>query len=99
MFFVDAEIKPPTYTEVQAVIKGVKFELGDQIVKGYKVIALGEPKLSGGKWTQGFKLEGRIPVPRGTGGSIKVKVKATAQLPNGEMSLEQTKNCKYQIAY
>lgn len=99
VFFVDAEIKPPTYTEVQAVIKGVKFELGDQIVKGYKVIALGEPKLSGGKWTQGFKLEGRIPVPRGTGGSIKVKVKATAQLPNGEMSLEQTKNCKYQIAY
>jgi hypothetical protein len=77
----------------------VKFELKEQNVKGYKVVPVGEPKLSAGKWTQSYKLDGKIPVPRGTGGSIKITAKAAAQLPNGETSPEATKSCKFNIVF
>ena len=99
LFYVSVDIKPPTYTDIQATIKGVKFELQEQNIKGYKVVPIGEPKLQSGKWTQSYKLDGKLPIPRGTGGSIKIKAKASAQLPSGEVSPEASKSCKYNIVY
>jgi hypothetical protein len=99
IFFVNVEIKAPSYPDITPTIKGVKFELKEQNVKGYKVVPVGEPKLSAGKWTQSYKLDGKIPVPRGTGGSIKITAKAAAQLPNGETSPEATKSCKFNIVF
>ena len=99
IFFVNVKVTPPTYPDITPTIKGVKFELKEQNIKGYKVVPVGEPKLTAGKWTQSYKLDGKIPVPRGTGGSVKVTAKAAAQLPNGETSPEATKSCKFNIVF
>jgi len=99
IFFVNVEIKAPSYTDITASIKGVKFEIKEQNIKGYKVVPVGEPKLTSGKWTQSYRLDGKIPIPRGTGGSIKIQAKAAAQLPNGETSPEASKSCKFNIVF
>jgi len=99
IFFVNVEIKAPSYTDITASIKGVKFEIKEQNIKGYKVVPVGEPKLTSGKWTQSYRLDGKIPIPRGTGGSIKIQAKAAAQLPNGETSPDASKSCKFNIVF
>ena len=99
IFYVNVEIKAPSYTDITASIKGVKFEVKEQNIKGYKVVPVGEPKLTSGKWTQSYRLDGKLPIPRGTGGSIKIQAKAAAQLPNGETSPEATKSCKFNIVF
>lgn len=99
IFFVNVEIKAPTYADITATIKGVKFEVKEQNIKGYKVVPVGEPKLTSGKWTQSYRLDGKLPIPRGTGGSIKIQSKAAAQLPSGETSPEASKSCKFNIVF
>ncbi|MBM4173182.1 MAG: hypothetical protein FJ212_02360 [Ignavibacteria bacterium] len=99
IFFVNVEIKAPTYADITATIKGVKFEVKEQNIKGYKVVPVGEPKLTSGKWTQSYRLDGKLPIPRGTGGSIKIQAKAAAQLPSGETSPEASKSCKFNIVF
>ncbi|MBM4150193.1 MAG: hypothetical protein FJ219_00905 [Ignavibacteria bacterium] len=99
IFFVNVEIKAPTYPDIIATIKGVKFEVKEQNIKGYKVVTVGEPKLTSGKWTQSYRLDGKLPIPRGTGGSIKIQAKAAAQLPSGETSPDATKSCKFNIVF
>jgi len=100
VFFVNVEIKPPTDSAyISAKIKGVKFEIKEQSIKNYTVIAVGEPKFSAGKWLQGYKLDGKLPLPKQTRGSLKIQAKATLQLPNGEVSPEASKSCKFNIVY
>jgi hypothetical protein len=68
-------------------------------IKGYKVLPFGAPQFSAGKWSMGFKLVGKLPIPKGIGGSIKIRIKAAAKFSNGESSPEATKSCKFNVTY
>ncbi|MFZ9760106.1 MAG: hypothetical protein ACO323_01645 [Candidatus Kapaibacteriota bacterium] len=99
IFYVSCEIKPPTYTSTILSIDKVRFEIMEQNIKGYKVMPLGSPVLTNGKWHIAFKLDGKLPLPKGIGGSIKVRIKAVAKSSNGELSPEATKTCKFNVVY
>lgn len=99
IFFISCEVKTPIYEEMTTTIKDVKFEIMEQGVKGYKVISYGRPQLVNGTWQMGFKLDGPLPLPRGTGGTIKIRVKAKAATTKGEESPEAVRSCRFNIVY
>jgi len=91
------EIKAPTSGdgeggEQRAQIVGVKAEIDDKTnIKGYSVVVVGEPQKNGPKYNITLRLKGPIPVPRGTKGTIKLRIRAAAQHPNGEKSKDAVK--------
>jgi len=101
------EIKAPTSgaggddgTEQKAQVVGVKVEVQPETaIKGYQVIVVGEPQKTGGKYSVTLRLKGPIPVPRGTKGTIKLKIKASAQHPNGEKSKEAVKPYNFPFSF
>lgn len=99
VFFIACEVKAPIYTDMTTNVKNVTFEIKEQNIKGYKVIPYAQPQLVNGKWQMGFKLDGLLPVPRGTGGTINIKIKASAVTPVGETSPEAVKSCKFNVVY
>jgi hypothetical protein len=98
-FFVNCEIKPPIYPDNTLSVDNVKFDIMESNIKGYKVLPFGAPQFSAGKWSMGFKLVGKLPIPKGIGGSIKIRIKAAAKFSNGESSPEATKSCKFNVTY
>lgn len=99
IFFISCDVKAPIYSDMTTNVKNVSFEIKEQNIKGYKVISYGQPQLVNGKWQMGFKLDGLLPVPRGTGGTINIKIKASAVTPVGETSPEAVKSCKFNVVY
>ena len=99
VFFIACEVKAPIYLDMTTIVKNVTFEIKEQNIKGYTVIPYGIPQLVNGKWQMGFKLDGLLPLPRGTGGTINLKIKASAVTPSGETSPEMLKSCKFNVVF
>jgi hypothetical protein len=99
------EIKPPTsgaddgVTETKAQVVGVKIDVVESSIKGYSVIAVGEPAKNGTKYNITLRLKGQLPVPRGTRGQIKLKIRASAQHPNGEKSKEAVRPYNFTFSF
>lgn len=102
------EIKPPTAgaedanntAEAKAQVVGVKVEVVDAQIKGYSVVRMGEPqKVGGTKYNVTLQLKGPLPIPRGTKGQIKLKIKATAQHPSGEKSKEASRPYNFTFSF
>jgi len=99
VFMISCEVKPPTYADMTLGISDVKFDIKEISIKGYKITQIGNPQLLNGKWTVGYTLEGVLPIPKGTGGTIKISIKATAIAPSGEKSYESSKSCRFNVVY
>jgi len=98
---VSFDIKPPAAAKGESVanISNVRIEIVKGVISGYKIIPVEQPKISAGKYQQTFRLDGKLPIPRGTGGNIEVKAKATAIFSNGDVSDGSSKNCKYNVRF
>jgi hypothetical protein len=99
VFMISCEVKAPVYADINTSISDVIIEIRETSVKGYKVTTIGQPQLLNGKWTMGFKLVGTLPIPKGTGGSIKISIKAAAMAPNGEKSSISSRTCRFNVVY
>ncbi|MBK9248608.1 MAG: hypothetical protein IPM69_10955 [Ignavibacteria bacterium] len=101
------EIKAPTSgaaegageIDQKAQVVGVKIEVVESTIKGYSVQVIGEPQKNGAKYNVTLRLKGPVPVPRGTKGTIKLKIKASAQHPNGEKSKEAVKPYNFPFSF
>lgn len=99
VFHISIEVKAPIYLDMTTTIENVKIDVIEHNVNGYNIVPIDSPKLINGTWVMSFKLAGTLPIIRGTGGSIKIKCKATAKSTNGEISPEAVKTCRFNVVY
>ena len=77
-----------------------RIDLAGQAFKKYKVVPVGEPVKNDDRYVQTYKLVGgKVPLSRGTNGSIDVSVTATSVMPNNEVSSPRFEKFNFTVLY